>query len=170
MKHSELNILYNLHAKQLYYYALGMTNCSDTSQEIVQDAYVKIWNAVGEVKNQYSFLRSTVRNACMNYIRDKAVEDKRIQEYLDIDNDDDFREAVKDIVEKIKSIMETLPPKCKEIFILKYMHGMKYREIAEDLDISQHTVKSQLRYATDKIKDKIPKSELGLFILIINLL
>lgn len=165
MTQSYLNKIYNQHSNQLYYYALGITKSAEVSQEIMQDAFVKLWQLDSDIKSEYAFLRSSVKNACINYLRDKSVEDNKIKEYIENDKDvAELREELKECAERIKKILETLPPKCKDIFIRKYINGLKYREIAEDLGISTHTVKSQLKYASDKIKDKMDTSDPNLYL------
>ena len=68
----------------------------------------------------------------------------------DSDENDNFEE----LYDRLQSIMETLPPKCREIFIMGCMESMSYKEIAEQLDISVNTVKTQMKTAYKKIKDE----------------
>lgn len=56
-------------------------------------------------------------------------------------------------IEKLKKIIEILPDGCREILTLNKMEGLKYREIAEKLNISVKTVESQMRIAYRKIRE-----------------
>ena len=71
------------------------------------------------------------------------------------DEDNGFDE----FYDRLQSIMETLPPKCKEIFILGCVESMSYKEIAQQLDISVNTVKTQVKTAYKKIKDEFGGQE-----------
>lgn len=64
---------------------------------------------------------------------------------------------------RLRKIIETLPPRCREILDLK-MQGFKYQEIAEQLNISIKTVESQMRIAYVKIRDDF-KDNLLLWVL-----
>ncbi len=65
---------------------------------------------------------------------------------------------------RLRKIIETLPPRCREILDLK-MQGFKYQEIAEHLNISIKTVESQMRIAYVKIRDDF-KDNLLLWVLL----
>ena len=48
---------------------------------------------------------------------------------------------------KLDSALETLPPRCKDVFLLAKLQGLKYREIAEKLEVSEKTVENQMTKA-----------------------
>ena len=57
-----------------------------------------------------------------------------------------------EILEKIREVLDELPEKCREIFILACVEGLKYREVAERLDVSVNTVKTQVKSAYAKLR------------------
>ena len=65
----------------------------------------------------------------------------------------------------MKNTIEALPPKCKEIIYLNKVQGIKYSEIANQLDISIKTVESQMRIAFKKIRKAFKEDKTILFLL-----
>ena len=66
-------------------------------------------------------------------------------------------------IKRLKAIIETLPPKCKEILLLNKISGLKYKEISEHLHISQKTVETQMRVAYIKIRKGFDDDKLIMF-------
>ena len=52
-------------------------------------------------------------------------------------------------------MMDNLPPKCKEIFILGCVEGLSYKDVAEQLGVSVNTVKTQVKVAYNKIRSEL---------------
>ncbi len=71
-----------------------------------------------------------------------------------IEEDTDF---IKNQIKSIHLEIDKLPPKCKEIFILNKMQGLKYKEVAIALNISIKTVEAQMSKALSKIKKGIKR-------------
>ena len=68
-------------------------------------------------------------------------------------------------VQKMKKVIEELPPKCKEIIIMNKIQGIKYKDIADQLGISVKTVESQMRTAFTKIREAFKEDNQLLFLL-----
>jgi len=58
----------------------------------------------------------------------------------------------KEELDAIEQAMNSLPPKCKEIFFLAKLDGYSYQEIADQLKITSNTVKKQIAIAKDKLR------------------
>ena len=59
------------------------------------------------------------------------------------------------LLEKIRLEIDKLPPKCREVFILSKVKGMKYKEIAEELNISTKTIENHMTKALKMIRDSM---------------
>ena len=67
------------------------------------------------------------------------------------------------------SKLGSLPEKCREIFILACIEGLKYKEVAERLDVSVNTVKTQLKSAYSKLRTEFNEKDLEIIALLIFL-
>jgi RNA polymerase sigma-70 factor, ECF subfamily len=101
-----------------------------------------------------SYLYTSVRNRCLNYLRDN----KKIVR-MDALTGEGFEENSEletgELEEKIKSGIESLPEKCREIFELNRMEGLKYAQIAEKLGISVKTVEAQMTKALSILRQHL---------------
>lgn len=149
-----------------YYSALSrfahqFLNDREQAEEAVQDMFVKIWekretlNIETSVK-QY-FFRS-VRNHCLNQIQHEKIKKQYAARMLDsaqqeIATEPFFMEV--DLIRRIEKSIDSLPPKRKEIFRLSREQGMKYKEIADTLDISVKTVEAQMGLALKHLREEL---------------
>jgi RNA polymerase sigma-70 factor (ECF subfamily) len=144
---------------ELFIFAMGFLRKREIAEEIVSDVFVKTWENREElwrIKNLKAYLFVSVKNACLSHIR-KEKKDKIIS----IDGTEDFwfapveapeNELIdKEQIEQIHRAIEQLPPKCKLAFTLAKINGMKYREIADVMNVSEKTVNNHLVYAIKKI-------------------
>ena len=155
---SAFNSFFDCYAEQLFHYALGFVKHREEAEDIVQEVFIYLWTNRDKITytgSVYAYLCRSVKNSCIDYKLHEKVEERYRQEMMitgvdDSDENDNFEE----LYDRLQSIMETLPPKCREIFILGCMESMSYKEIAEQLDISVNTVKTQMKTAYKKIKDE----------------
>ena len=144
---------------ELFLFALGFLRKKEIAEEIVSDVFVKTWGnrkELWKINNLKAYLFVSVKNACLSHLR-KEKKNKVIS----IDGTDDFWFAPvegpesewidKEQIEQIHRAIEQLPPKCKLAFTLAKINGMKYKEIAEVMHISEKTVNNHLVYAIKKI-------------------
>ena len=69
----------------------------------------------------------------------------------------------------LKMFVDSLPEKCREIFILACIEGLKYKQVAEKLDVSVNTVKTQLKSAYSKLRAEFNENDLEIIVLLIFL-
>jgi RNA polymerase sigma-70 factor (family 1) len=149
----------------LCFFANSILHDEEVSKDLVQDCYVKLWNShtVKErVDTVKSFLYTSVRNRCLDFLRKKKVMNKaelhliRSNNNLDFDYFDEvaFAEMIREITEHI----EELPSNLKKVFKLYYLEGKKYNQIATELSSSPEAVRKQKARALAILKKKIPPS------------
>ena len=144
----------------------------DSSKEIVQDVFINLWQKKESIdlsKSIKSYLYTSVKNRCLNYIRDNKkfrskVLDVDIADY-DYSFDSDFL-VENELQTKITDILNSLPKKCKQVFELSRYENLKNKEIAEKLDISVKTVEAQMTKALKIFKENL-KDYLIILILIL---
>lgn len=146
-------------------YGVGIIGDSDQSEDIVQQAFVKMWNKREEMdlsRSLKSYLYTSVRNACINYIRDHK---KFRSQVLDIDiygtdtvssfmDGDEILQA-DELTEKIRIALSKLPEKSREVFVMSRMEQMKYREIAEKLGVTVKTVEAHMSKALKILREEL---------------
>ena len=163
--------LFKAYFEALCRYALNFVYDNDTSKEIVQDVFINLWNkreTLDSSKPVKSYLYTSVRNRCLNHIRDNKKFRSNILdvEIADIDlafEHDDFEEN--DLQNKIDSTLDLLPTKCRQIFELSRFEELKYKEISEKLDISIKTVEAQMSKALKIFRENL-KDYINILIII----
>jgi RNA polymerase sigma-70 factor (ECF subfamily) len=120
------------------------------AEEIVQDLFVKFWEQKDTLEinsSVSSYLNIAVKNKCRNHLAHEKVKKRYQENYLLNERqqnscDQLFTDPY--LKEKISSSIEKLPPKRRQIFEMSRFKGYKYREIADELQISQKTVEAQM--------------------------
>lgn len=129
----------------------------DACEDIVQNLFIKLWEDAKKLNIKTSirsYLFQSVKNRCLNYLRNLHVSDKHNLLYIEAvlsreDWADDFHS---EISEGIKEAISKLPPKMAEILNYKYVEGKKINEISKVLNITENTVKTQLYRAKKKLR------------------
>jgi len=138
-------------------YIFRITESRESTEEIVQDVFMKIWTireTMTEINNFKHFLLVVSRNKAFDVmkkqLREKALrrgwEKENVPEPLVIDNEEEL--IMHSLIEQA---IESLPPRRKEVFQLSRNERLKYKEIAARLDISQESVKTHIRLAIHSI-------------------
>jgi RNA polymerase sigma-70 factor (family 1) len=134
----------------------------DIAHDILQEMYVNLYENVkllAGVKNLESYLRVAVRNRCYNYLRNLALEDYHRQmywnEYVETELNHVDQHRFELLLKEINKIMDTLPPKCKQICTMRFYDGKTVNEISKELTLSVSTVKAQMYRGLDKIRESI---------------
>lgn len=144
-------------------YSYAMTANLPDAENIVQDVFVNLWNNRGILNisgSVRSYLFSATRNGTLNLLKHKAIEKKHSAAVIAmIDDLNKYGSYEEDQlrIEKIKEILNTLPPQCKKVFTLNCLEGKKYKEIAEELGISLNTVKEHITKAYKEIRTRALK-------------
>ena len=156
--------LFHIHHQKLYSYVFSLLKSKEDTEEIVQDAFIKIWENRSSFKEEYTFsafLFKIAKNAFLNHNR-KSINKRMFEKYYHLINEIDDNQTeeytlFRETQNLLKELVNELPPKRREIFILSKYEMLSRKEIAEKLNISIITVDSQLLKATKKIKEELKK-------------
>ncbi len=149
----------------------------DAAEETVQAVFVKFWEGrmAIEVKQSFAaYLYTSVRNNCLNQLKHLKIKEaykehnKREMEYEESRNEVDS--SADELTEKIKSAIDKLPEGRKRIFILSRYEGLKYKEIAEKLNLSIKTVENQMGSALKFLKSELAEYAISLLLFIFFLI
>lgn len=152
------------------------------SQDIVQEVFVKIWEKRTEIEavNPEALLFRMVRNRCIDYIKHLRVVSNHMHTFqisakyeelyrIDFIGDEPYVLIEEELKVKIEKTIRNLPEKCREVFVLSRMNGLKNREIADKLDISIKNVERHLSRAFQAFrKDFSDELPIALIILVLK--
>jgi RNA polymerase sigma-70 factor (ECF subfamily) len=147
---SAYDVVFRRYYEALCHYAAKFTEGDlDEAEDIVQQTFVKLWERRSALEITHSikaYLYKTVHNACLNRIRHLQTKN-RYQQFNagQLENQHAYQdETSQELGAKFRRAMDDLPPQCRHIFELSRFEALKYREIAEQLDISIKTVETQM--------------------------
>lgn len=164
---------------RLYDFARKITKDEAVAEDILQDVFLKLWKKKDQVEgeNIEAYLFRMVRNQCLDYIQlvkvvsAKTIEletDCKYEELYRIDfvRDEPYLLIHEELKLEIEKTIESLPARCREVFILSRVDGLKNREIAEKLQINIKNVERHLARAVktfrERFRGEIPATVIAL--------
>lgn len=129
-------------------------------EDMVQEAFVSYWQSrekFDHINAVKSFLYTSVRNKCLNHIKHRAVMQKHEAALVHNMESDQFFEArviEEETFNKLFVEIRKLPDAAQEIMLLA-LNGLKNQEIADELNVSVNTVKTQKKIAYAKLKSAL---------------
>jgi RNA polymerase sigma-70 factor (ECF subfamily) len=156
--------LYACFYKRLYHFALALVKTRESAEEIVEDVFVRIWQQkenLPSIRNIRVYLYTATKNSSLNYLSQKArqsITEPFDHIHVGLNDSSVTPEQIlitAEIHRKIQKAVEALPPRCKMIFKLVREDGLKYKEIAEILNISVNTIDAQMAIAIKRISTSI---------------
>ena len=146
-------------------YALNITESYEDSEDIVQQIFVELLEkaVVGslEVGNMKGYLYTVVRNRAVKYVK-KDQEKVSVESAMYLTDENILSISVEEEA-LVWNWIDALPTERRNIFLMAKQQGMKYKEIAEQLDISVKTVEGQMGKALKTLRDKAIKIYLFFF-------
>ena len=153
-----LRTLYDLFSKDMLAVSFRITNDWQDAEDIIQEGFLTSFQKITQLKDESRYagwLKQIVVNKSLASLK-KRVSFQNISEVEigeEIDNDDNWYQEIS--FEKITAAIQELPDGSRQIFSLFLLENYKHREIAEMLNISVSTSKSQYRYALKLLKEKL---------------
>ncbi len=168
-----LNSIFKLYYAALCYFADRIIANKEEAEDIVSESFLKLWKIHENFDSLYgvrAFLYVATRNACLNYLKqaDRVTRQQvDVAHLLDPEMDKTFAEVTRaEVLRDVYAAIETLPAQCKKIVRLSFIEGLKNHEIAEQLNISIHTVKNQKVRGIYLLKMKLLGSNMIMFLLL----
>lgn len=154
-KSKAFDALFLKYHKQLVYFSFKYLKNIDDAEEVIQDFFTTIWERRNTIDIKISFKAYAYRSVYNNSIKllkNKQKISDQSEKELDVLKEDyhDYLEEA-ELADKIHNTIESLPESCKKIFKMSRNDGLKYREIAEELNISIKTVETQISRALKKL-------------------
>lgn len=156
-----LKSLFNLFYRPLVIYAEQFLSPQVGAEDVVQEVFIRLWERTSASNidiNLRAYLYQSVRNGCINKIKadSKSVLYSRISEIPDLTESQMFdEEEWNSYIEEIYSDIDSLPPRMQKIFKSIVIENKKYKEVANELDISVNTVKTAFSRALSSLRQKL---------------
>jgi RNA polymerase sigma-70 factor (ECF subfamily) len=162
--------LYLLYYPKLVRFSKEYVLMEEDAENIVQDVFLMIWEqrcSLDYIQNLNAFLFRLVKNKCIDFLRRKimitekkqTIQNSWMREYeynlYSMEQFDENSLAEAEIDKIIQEVIQSLPDKCREIFILSRFEGMSHLKIADKYDISSSTVNNQITVVMKKLREKL---------------
>jgi RNA polymerase sigma-70 factor (family 1) len=147
----------------LFRFAKTLVKDKETAEEVVSDVFIKVWERrkkLQKINNLKVYLYIAIRNIAFNYLEKQKrtatnpLEDIPV-ELTSVHIDPEQLMITADMLALIHVAINQLPPQCRIIFKLTKEDGLKYKEVAEILNLSIKTVENQLSIALHKISKTV---------------
>ncbi len=175
---SAFALLVRKHQRPLYNFALRQLRSAPAAEEVVQDAFVRVVQNAADFKHEARFstwLYTIARNLCIDQMRKHALrrhpsldEPKRAEEgdgptlgEQTADSRANVERAALsgEIRERVMAAMDELPEEQREVFLMREVASLPFKEIAEIVGVPENTVKSRMRYALERLQAALSEFE-----------
>ena len=162
-------MVFRQHYQYLCIQAFNILKDADEAEEIVQDTFVKIWNKREELSitiSMKNYLIQSIKNTCFNQIKHEQVKRSYQADFIKSNQEGEHHDQVQvdELEKQIQSAINNLPEERKKVFLLSRKQGLKYQEIARELNISVKTVENQMGKALKFMREEL-KDYLSIYIL-----
>ena len=155
----EFDKIYSKYYSQLFYYAYGFVENSETCRDIVSDVFGQAWENIERLERSTigSYLYSCVRNKCIDYLRHDQAARQYVEYLQDVVEDDEGMtpEEYEERLRIVKQIISELPPRTRFVLEQCYFNNKKYQEVAEILDVTSSAVKKHIMKALSILRERL---------------
>ncbi len=156
----EFKLLFDNNFEQLRDYIYFMCGNIEQAEDVAQDAFMKLWEKRAEIKREtvLSYLFRIAHNIFINQTRHAKLSfnfqnQNNIQE---IDNSSpEYELELKEFDVQLQNALAGLSEKIRVTFLMNRVDGLKYKEIAERLDVSIKTIEKRIQKAVNQLKKTI---------------
>ena len=166
-EHIDFKDVYVTYYSRMKHFAQEYVLSEADAENIVQDVFLEVWkrrDVLAYHVNLIAFLFTSVKNECLDFLQHKVIEEKAVthikeeytrtlqMKYESLEAFDEGFFSEDDIETLITKAIDSLPEKCREIFIKSKIEGKRQKEIAEELGVSINTNETQMGIAYKKLK------------------
>ncbi|WP_159517034.1 RNA polymerase sigma factor [Sunxiuqinia indica] len=156
----DMNALKRLHDKyysQLFLWACKYLQQETVIEELVSDCFIKLWNRRKYIiieKSLKAYIFLVLRNQIVSYIRkDKNKFEVKVKELPEVPTEESINEQ--EYYANLYKAIQRIPEQRRKILELAVFESLTYREIADRLDISINTVKTQIARSYQFLKEEL---------------
>lgn len=151
---------YDLYYDQLCHFLNFYTQDITVIEDVLQEVYLKLWENRDEIEIQYikTYLFHAAKNRVLNHLRDEQNRHYLLENWFNQQKQEKQGKECYDIEQfttLLYKVIDQLPEKCREIFLLSRQEKLTYKQIAEKLNISVKTVEAQMGIALKRIRETL---------------
>ena len=166
----DFDTIYINNFSRLFLFAKEYVLFDEDAENIVQDVFLMLWEKKEVLRVNISltaYLFTLVKNKCIDFLRHIMVAqtytetiqneynaELNIKLYA-LESFNQSLESDEDIETLLQQAIDKLPERCRLIFIKSRIEGKKYKEIAEELNLSVNTVEGQISIALKKLREEL---------------
>jgi RNA polymerase sigma-70 factor (family 1) len=153
--------LFRKYYRTMVHFAHKFLRDNDKSKDVVTDTFIKLSQTACHFDDRKSkaFLYISIRNACINVLKHDAIVSRKHKQFVYWDDEiqaSPLKEIVRaECMRLVMDIVEQLPPQCRKIMLMKFVEGLRNREIAGIMNLSIKTVINQVQRGQSLVKKRI---------------
>lgn len=157
--------LFHQYYSSLCRYSEGFVGDRAQAEDVVQDTFVYFWEKRSRIELKVSLgacLYTAVRYRSLRILENQVRVQRhfpQLSEYIDDLLNTGYSAEEEEKIEKIRAVMQGLPPQCLKVFVMAVLEGKKYSEIASKLSISVNTVKTHMMKAYKILREELKDNE-----------
>ena len=156
----KVKILFERNYRKLFVTAYTMLHDEEESRDVVHDVFAELMRRLPLLREDHleAYLNSCVRNRCLNAMRNRSIHERIARLYLLEDDSTEPSESVWDdeALAMLKQAVDELqPPACRDVIRMHFDEGLKFREIASKLHVSETIVYRHLRRAMQQLRSHL---------------
>lgn len=130
----------------------------ESAKDIVQECFIRLWENFSRIDSHSSYIFKAVRNSSINFLSSSKNSMQGKILHLEEINHSDTHEEERLAMERFHKVEEayrkilSLTGKCREAFTMVYVHRMKIKDAAEELSVSENTLKTYLKRAKETLQ------------------
>lgn len=151
--------IYKTYAKDIRRFLFYKTQNINRAEDLMQDVFVKLWDNCSKV--DYDKVKSYIFSIANNMFLNEVKHDNVVRKYnehnkkADTNESPEFIMLEKEFLDKLNATIKNLPEKQREVFLMNRIEKKKYKEIAEQLDISVKAVEKRMHQALITMRKEI---------------
>lgn len=154
--------LFQQRRQQIFKFIVMYTKSTTVAEELTQEVFIRLWKSRASInmnQNPKSYLNTIAKNLALNYLRSQTKQARLKEELWErsqrFSSNPEDQLVFKDYQAIFNSILEELPQKKRDIYVLSKHHGKTHDEIATELGLSKKTVKNNLWEAFKLIRTRL---------------
>ena len=163
-KNTAFKLLVQKYQERIYWHIRKMVIYHEDADDLVQESFIKIWNNMAKFRGEsslYTWIYRIATNEVLAFLKKQKSRNHVSLHDIESNLNNTLKEDIyfdgDDAQIRFQQVLESLPPKQRLVFNMKYFDEMKYEEIAEILSTSVGALKASYHIAVEKIKKDINK-------------
>ena len=167
--------IYDRYYDRLYLSCFGIVQHTQEAEDIVITTLNKLFERHANFQSLaqvQTWLFLAARNNCIDALRSRRSSRSKMEVAAELNSPSIENQAINDeldalLVERLFQLVEELPRQSRQVIRLRYLEGLKYRDIGAKLNISPRTVENLLRYALERLRSRMTTEKLALLFAIL---